>query len=610
MLTRFALLNKALEEKKYDDAGNGVYESFRAGYRMFNWLFAHNLFLSSKEYSFRDQIVLLKTFLQTGAQLNLRTKKFSFGNHHTKGLSSLFQISILFPEIKGTDQWLNHSVEQLQQHLQKEVNSDGFQFERSVHYHTGDIDNYFYVYQLARINKLKLPDEFISKLKSMFEALIKIAQPDGTLPVLQDDTDEPWSEFNNMKSVMTLGAILFNDKTFRYFSSDDIPEDKYWLIKPEDAKIIYDEKGILPDIGAASLDETGYYVMRNGWLEDSEYMILSAGLSNEKPDHQHGDMLGVEAYANGNEILPNYQVRYFLSDLNFFKNSWTKNVALVDSIPQGRYWKPNEGGTGFGKWLFLPKPKTILWRTEKHFDYFSGTHNGYDSLGVKYFREMFFIKSGFWIVRDFFQSTGEHNYQQVWQGHYSKEENNSHLISTFRNGSGMDIVQLEKNPPKVYYGSFRGKGNAVFETKHSGDFIYMTLLFPFKDFGGRLELNENSDSIKVKNTFLIKNPGNKILETGGIKSNAKYILQIDKDDLIFFDVNNIRIENSEISFSENTSFEIKPGGNGYTLLCLSFKNVSLEKNEFSKIKIIRNNSETKQKDIKLISPGDLIILNN
>ncbi len=54
--------------------------------------------------------------------------------------------------------------------------------------------------------------------------------------------------------------------------------------------------------------------MREGWKPDDKMMIVSAGLDGEKPDHQHGDMLGIQAMANGKIILPNYQVRYSLED--------------------------------------------------------------------------------------------------------------------------------------------------------------------------------------------------------------------------------------------------------------------------------------------------------
>ena len=535
---------------------------------MFNWLLTHNAFLASDKYNWKDQIELIKTFLHTGAQLQKRTKNFSYGNHHTKGLSSLFQLAVLFPEFSGTEVWLKQSIDLLTLHLQREINDDGFQFERSVHYHIGDIENYFYVYQLAKINNIKLPAEFTKKLRSMFEALVKIAQPDKHLPVLQDDTDAPWSEFNRVDIVMTIGAILFQNKTFRYFSSDEIPSDYYWLIKPDDAKIIYKEKGEKPFVGSTALSSTGYYVMRNGWETNNDYMVISAGLSKEKPDHQHGDMLGLVSYSNENEILPNYQVRYFLDDLNTFKSSWVKNVALVDSVPQGQNWKPNSGGSGFGKWEKLPQPKTLQWFSSDDVDYFAGTHNGYDSINVKYFREVIFIKDGFWIVKDNFKSSSNHSFQQIWQGHYGIE-NNNHLRSTFANGSGLEIIQLKNDNYKINCEGWHGKQNFVFNVSNKKDFSFSTLLFPFKKFGEIIN-NAQNDSFNLGDWKVLKN-----IKTSEIES--EYLFN--KNDSVFLLINAkyLTLNNQKFLIEKPSTLYIKKIKEKFEIILLGNENIKLSK---------------------------------
>ena len=486
-------LNNAFEEGKYEQEGNDVYEYFRAGYRVLNWLFIHNTYLASENYDWESQILLIKTFLHHAAQLQERTADYNPGNHHTKGSVALSLIAMLFPEIKGSEVWLRQSLDNLTEHLQKEINEDGFQFERSVHYHIGDIDNYFYTYKLAKINHINLPKKFVEKYKEMFEALKLIALPDKNLPVLQDDTDEPWAEYNQADNAMTIGSILFNDSQFKYFAGKEIPSGKYWFLKESDFEKFQSLSSEKPTIGSTKLDETGYYVMRNGWEPDDEYMIISAGLSDEKPDHQHGDMLGVYAYANGNVILPNYQVRYFLDDFKFFKNSFVKNVALADSIQQGQNWKGNSGGSGFGKFQKLPEPKTKIWISDSSFDFYSGFHNAWLGEGINYKREILFIKEGFWVVRDKFLSSEDHRYQQIWQGHYCEEIPGTHLRSTFQNGSGLDIVQLGKEKFQIQKDNFRGKGNVIFSSSDKDSVIFTTLLFPFSHFDKRISSLEESD---------------------------------------------------------------------------------------------------------------------
>lgn len=538
-------LNQAFDENQVEtiEDGNGAYEAFRAGYRMFNWLFVHQCLLASEEYTWQQQIVMIKTFLHTGAQLYKNNTQFRFGNHQTRGMSALAMLSILFPEIQGTDKWHNRSLTLLEEHLEKEIYADGFQFERSVHYHISDIRNYFYPYQLAQINGVNLNPIWENRMKGLFDVLAKISFPDKNAPVLQDDTDSPWSEFNEIDEVMTLGAVLFEDAEFNYFASPKISSSNYWWFRQNQLEKLDFLAKKKPQIKSYIFPETGYYIMRKGWNVDDLYMITNAGLTPQKPDHQHGDMLGIGAYAHGNVILPNYQVRYYLEDLEEFKNSWLKNVVIVDSIPHGQKYKGNKGGSGFGKFGKLPVPKVIAWNSNSNsdFDFFSGTHNGYEEIGVEHYRSILFIKDGFWIVKDQLNSeSGSHISQQIWQGHYDIEVDNKHVRSVFSNGAGLDIVQLNENVRKVSKASIRSKGRIVFENQFEGETNWTTLLFPFKDFEERLYKYNEKDFIVKGWRFLKEN------NPEGIKSDAKLI--ITKENKYFLsEVSNITINNKQFS---------------------------------------------------------------
>ena len=98
-------------------------------------------------------------------------------------VAKLAMLSILFNDFKDADAWKERALDLLEQHLNKEINKDGFQFERSVHYHISDIENYFYVYQLAQNNKVKLSANFENKLRNLFSTLVKIAYPDKYLAI-------------------------------------------------------------------------------------------------------------------------------------------------------------------------------------------------------------------------------------------------------------------------------------------------------------------------------------------------------------------------------------------------------------------------------------------
>jgi hypothetical protein len=546
-------LNEAFATGEYenDEGGNGVYESFRAGYRAMNWLQVHAFYLGSEHYDDSDQLELIRTMLHLGASLHAGNPSFRYGNHQTRGMVALAMIAILFRDYAGTDTWYRDAMTILGEHLQKEVNPDGFQFERSVHYHVGDIYNYFRVLQLAQLNDIEVPEAWRLKLKAMFDAMVILARPDRRLPVFQDDTNDPWAENNGMDDSMLLGAILFDDPFINYFAGKSVDSGIYWLLRQQQVERLMRLDRRQPEILSAELPDTGYYVMRDGWKKGGLYMAITAGLSEYKPDHQHGDMLGLVARANGQEILPNYQVRYFLEDYDYFKNSYVKNVAIIDGIAQGQGWKSNKGGSGFGKWEKLPRPRVITWIKRENWDFFAGSHDGYDEMGVQYYRKVFFLKGLGWIVRDIFESAGDnHEFQQVWQGHYSDEGTGNHHRSTFADGSGLEVLQLGGQAESASTSVRRGKGNLVYTMSgEAGE--YTTFLYPFESFETRIpDSFFHEGRLSAKGWEIHTAEGNGVV-TKSISTDARLVLDHSSGALLlaatWFETGDQRLELSERS---------------------------------------------------------------
>lgn len=564
-------LNVALVANKFEiiEDGNGVYEAFRSGYRILNWLQIHNMFLGEKEYSDEDQLLTIATLLQHAANLYDSNTEFVPGNHQTRGMSALAMLSILFTDFKDADKWHERSMNLLEQHLDKEINSDGFQFERTVHYHMSDIDNYYYVYQLAKNSNINVNDFWENKLKSLFTTLTKIAFPDKSAPVLSDDTSPPWSEKNDISGALTLGYLLFEDPEMGYFANSYVEEKMFWYVNDSQLKMLENIQSKAPSFNSTTFPTTGYYIMRQGWNHSDNMMIISNGLDKYKPDHQHGDMLGVQAMANGQVILPNYQVRYSLKDLEFFKNSMVKNVALVDEELQGKNYTSNQGGSGFGKFLTLPQPKTITWDSNDFLDVYIGSHNGFENIDVNYSRQVIYLKDDFWIVKDNFKSSKPHTYKQIWQGHYSLEEAPNLLRSTFNDGSGSDIYQLVAIDSVSTSGT-RGKQRAVVSKSNKTDFSFITVIYPFGKFDDRIDEDKSNPDLK----------GWK-LNNSNWKFEGDQVTTLTKANIsLFFGVKSLALNGAVISFSETSDVFLKSEKNKIILQSLNPKTIHISLSGF------------------------------
>ncbi|WP_418262900.1 heparinase II/III family protein [Flavobacterium faecale] len=560
-------LNAALLANKYEtiEDGNGVYEAFRSGYRILNWLHIHTFFLGEKEYSDEDQLLTIATLLQHASNLYETNTEFVPGNHQTRGMSALAMLSLLFRDFKDSDAWYQRSMGLLEQHLSKEINKDGFQFERTVHYHISDIDTYYYVYQLAKNSNIKVNPFWENKLKSLFTTLTKIAYPDKSAPVFSDDTNEPWAEKNNISGALTLGYLLFGEPEMGYFANDFVESNMYWYLNDAQLQMLKAIQSKKPEFKSVVFPDTGYYIMRQGWEPGAMVMAISNGLDPEKPDHQHGDMLGIQAMANGQVILPNYQVRYSLKDYEFFKNSMVKNVALVDDEVQGKEYGGNQGGSGFGKFKVLPQPKTIAWDSNDNLDYYVGRHNGFENIGVNYSRQVIYLKNDFWIVKDNFQSGKPHIYKQVWQGHYSFEKAPKLLRSSFVDGSGNDIYQLVATDSVTTSGK-NGKEWSVVSKNNTANYSFITAIVPFRKFDDRID--EDKESPQLKGWEVNKSKWT-VEGLGGITLTKE-------NSTVFFSVKKLTLNNIQIQFSSEADVYVKQDKNRLSIQSLSNKDVQMD----------------------------------
>jgi hypothetical protein len=483
------------EAGRTETGGNDVFERFYAGHRIRNLMMFHQLMLASDAMSAEEHLYLVRTFLLHGARVIDGCRKFNWGNHQLVGLCALFEMTLMYPEFPVMREWNRHATALMLEHLEKEVKSDGFQFERASHYFKLDILNYFRAFRLAELNGVEIPAWATGRFRRMFHAVLAVLQPDGSMPPLQDAQDTyignqnleearerlRSSETANSAELvdpaegpfMALGAYLFRDPALKAFGSRDLHAAFFWFL-PEDAPEVYRSLSTeAPTFTSVALRETGYYVMRSGWDANASYLIVDGGRAVEKPDHTHGGVLGLIAYADGVSVLPNYRVQYSSPSYPFLKNSWAKNVALVDSIVQGRGWIPNAARTGFGRWSWLPTPTVTQWMNGVEVDVFAAMHDGFDTIGVQYRRHIVFLKPYGWVVEDRFTgSRVARRAQQVWQGTFT-QAHAGHLRSKH-----LDIYQASARGLTVLAGGGEGTDARVFQSRTAKEYRFVTALIP------------------------------------------------------------------------------------------------------------------------------------
>jgi hypothetical protein len=150
-------------------------------------------------------------------------------------------------------------------------------------------------------------------------------------------------------------------------------------------------------------------VMRSSWSVEGGYCIVGNNTLKTRRKHflPHSDLLGVEVYANGHEILVDSgpysaQEKDVWSD--YFCSTQAHNGVTVDHIKHLNFADRHVRGE-FDQWVSTPL-----------FDFLSGYHTGFEDLEhpVLYRRSIFYWKPSYWLLCDILTGEGQHFFDQYF----------------------------------------------------------------------------------------------------------------------------------------------------------------------------------------------------
>jgi len=344
----------------------------------------------------------LKTFLST---------YFSPNTHITGEALGLFYIGLLLPEFEEAAHWRRLGLEILMDELLRQVQSDGVYFEQTSYYQRYTTDFYTHLAVLLQLNSMTLPPELKPKLELLLNFLMYITRPDGTTPFVGDDDggrlvmldNRPPNDF---RAVLSTAAVLFNRPDYKSVSGG-AAEETLWLLGVNGLNRFDQIDAKEPEEESIKFPTGGYYVMRDGWSRDSNYMLFDCGPHGmANCGHAHADALAFNMAANGRTLLIDpgtFTYTGALEARNWFRSSLAHNTLTVDrqssSIPGDTF-----------TWKTITPCESLGWIDNKRFAFVSGLHRGFERLsrpGI-HTRSILFLKHDYWVIRDRVELTGKH----------------------------------------------------------------------------------------------------------------------------------------------------------------------------------------------------------
>ncbi|MFC2087718.1 alginate lyase family protein, partial [Bacteroidota bacterium] len=460
------------------------WRSIESGIRMSgSWMNAYYYFLHSPSFTTQAHVTFVKGIIGHGWRLKKITmdRPERTGNWVIMECNGLGTIGILFPELLEADEFRKVAFNKMNIELDRQVYPDGAQIELTTSYHQVSRRNFMELAELARMNDVSLPEGYLAKLKRMYEFNLKLMDPSGYLP-----------PFNDARPVYVIESLheaylVWNDKEFLYGAS-------------------LGKKGRKPGYDSYFFNYAGYYVMRSGWNYSDNCLYFDAGPVGF--GHLHEDMLNLYLYSHGKVLLiepGNY---------TYDKSKWRKyvlstaahNTITVDGKGQHRSDIPES--------RLIEEPLKNPWVNTPMFDYGKGIYNsGYQKSKYKkvqytpveyignkdssicHTRHVFFLKPNYYIILDFLEGEGEHNYEAYFHLNAPDAEMDikSMTVHTLRNDEiqlglyPMDIENLNgkiiKGQEDPVLGWIPGEKRAiptvVYSKEENAPAIFSTLLFPY-----------------------------------------------------------------------------------------------------------------------------------
>ena len=191
---------------------------------------------------------------------------------------------VLFPELKRSEDWVGEGAGLLANEVNKQFLADGMLWECDLSYHIGTVANFYDVVVLARANGCEniVPSSYLESMRKSTEVLMNLMYPDYTLETF-NDTRYTWT-----KSVIEKNLVKYVQM---------FPENKgmEWLATSG-------KSGEKPTHLYKAFTSSGYYVLRDGWDENSTMLIH---INNPTAQwHNQGDNGTFSIWRKGRRFFP------------------------------------------------------------------------------------------------------------------------------------------------------------------------------------------------------------------------------------------------------------------------------------------------------------------
>jgi hypothetical protein len=408
-----------------DRAGSGPEPGFAdsvvAGSRMMSWCWALMLLRNAPMLDAGWLETAVAVLRQHAGHVHRSLSRYCPPPTHLTGNAlALCYTAALFPDLPESAKWRDDAVRVLGVQSEVQIGADGVHVEQSTCFHVYTADVYLQFLLLAERAGIPVPPAVSRRIERMFEFLLAIRRPDGSMPSIGDADGAgllPLAirDVSDCRGRFAVAAAMFNRPDFAWAAEGLAPE-VAWLMGADGVRTFDALRPAKPTLAPSRVFPSGgYAVLRSGWERDAHQMIVDIGPLGcpVSSGHGHADLLSLECAIFGEPAIVDPGTHCYGADSkwrDFFRSTAAHSTVTVDGASQVEATGP------FG-WRRQPRVRLREWHSTEDFDFVDAEHDGYTSLPdpVVHRRRVIFVKPGYWIVVDDLSGARRHDIELTFQ---------------------------------------------------------------------------------------------------------------------------------------------------------------------------------------------------
>jgi hypothetical protein len=292
------------------------------------------------------------------------------------------------------------------------IRPDGSYCEQASHYARYTADIYSDLLLLREREGLETEPAHKERLTALFDYLLHLTGPDGRTPLFGDDDGGRFYPFDrrpvdDMRGTLALGAVLLGRGDLKYAAGEPGPE-LLWIAGLDGLERFERIVDSPPSDLSKSFEQGGLFAVRTSWNGDAHHLLFHCGPHGFlNAGHAHADALGFTLYAYGRPIFVDSGTYVYTADpeaRDRYRSTAAHNCLTVDglssSVPGGPF-----------SWKTQSNARLIEWEPYGASARFSGSHDGFEHLGVIYTRSIRFGREPLLVIVDTIESRLERSFE-------------------------------------------------------------------------------------------------------------------------------------------------------------------------------------------------------